>query len=858
MTSFEIVRCLCNHMENPLGIDSEPIFSWRMRSQERGNCQTAYRIVVSRGEDVVWDSGRVESSENVSVHYEGAPLCPRTRYTWSVTAWDAAGRKADSAPMWFETGKLSELWSARWITAPFVKTDKTDEGALYLRREFAVKKGVRKARLYLCGLGFNTAFLSGKKVSENLLEPSFTRYDADVLYRVYDVTELLPSGSAALGVVLGNGWFNCFTQDAWNTRQAAWRATPRMICELHVEYEDGASQCIRSDAQWKASFGPITFNAIRNGEWYDARLEQPGWDSCGFDDSAWEPVEVVRSPGGILHAAEVQPVRVMKELQPTRFYRTDEGNWIFDFGQNFAGKVRLTALGPAGTCICLRYCEELTPDGRHVDQSALKGFVRSGEFQTDRYTKKSDDAEVWEPQFVYHGFRYVEIEGLPQQMDEPCVVGLVMHTAFERTGSFTCSDPALETIQRMCHWSSISNCMGVPTDCPHREKNAWTGDLGAAHDQLLFNYDAFLFLQKWMEDLVTSQRPDGAIPCICPSTGWGYHWGNGPDWSMVLTTLPWALYCQTGDKELLRRYYPAICRHFSFMAGMEQDGLLHYGIGDWCAPFEGPALSVNMSSFKAPVALTDTACYYHAADLLSRMSRILGYEDPYRAQCERIRAAFLREFVSPEGEVAGACQTSDGCVVYHHFLEPETEKHLLDTLVSRIEANGWYIDYGILGSKYVLNMLGEYGRADVIYKMITRPDNPGYLYWASQGCTTLAECWNLGGSHNHVMFSDVSAVFYRYFAGIRPCEDAPAYRRVRIAPALDLDISSLSCHLETPHGTLAVAWEHRQDMVEFSVTVPFGTTAELQLPSCVRAEEQGKVLEAGSYTFVWKVDKEES
>ena len=276
MTSFEIVRCLCNRMENPLGIDRAPVFSWSMRSDERGGRQTAYRIVVLHGKEIVWDSGRVESDENVSVHYAGAPLCPRTRYVWRAIAWDAAGREAHSAPAWFETGKLSEPWAARWIAAPFVKTDKTDEGAPYLRREFFVKGTVRCARLYLCGLGFCEAFLNGANVSENLLEPSFTRYDADVLYRAYDVTELLSAGGAALGVVLGNGWFNCFTQDAWNTRQAAWRASPRMLCELHIEYEDGASECICSDAAWKASSGPIVFNAIRNGEWYDARLEQPG------------------------------------------------------------------------------------------------------------------------------------------------------------------------------------------------------------------------------------------------------------------------------------------------------------------------------------------------------------------------------------------------------------------------------------------------------------------------------------------------------------------------------------------------------------------------------------------------------
>ena len=410
------------------------------------------------------------------------------------------------------------------------------------------------------------------------------------------------------------------------------------------------------------------------------------------------------------------------------------------------------------------------------------------------------------------------------------------------------------TIQRLCHWSSISNCQGVPTDCPHREKNAWTGDAGTVHDQLLLNYDAFLFLEKWLDDLCQSQRPNGSIPCVCPSTGWGYNWGNGPDWSMVLTTLPWALYEQTGDAAILARYYPFICRHFDFMSSMAVDGIVNYGIGDWCAPFDGPAISVNMSTFKAPVALTDTACYYRSARMLSKMSRVLGLDDPYLARSEEIRAALLRNFVDADtGEVAGACQTSDGCVAFHHLLKPQEEARLMERLAERIAQNGWHIDYGILGSKYVLNMLGEYGRTDVIYKMLTREDYPGYLYWVDHGCTTLAECWNLGGSHNHYMFSDVSAVFYRYFAGIRPDGDIPAYRSFLLAPALDLAIDTLSCSVESPHGTIFAGWKKDGDTVTFTAGVPFGTTARLRLPAGVQAPENGAMLDGGRHEFCWKI-----
>ena len=861
---FEIVHCTCNHQENVLGIDRLPCFGWQMRSDEPGDIQTAGRIIVSAdfdnvqmGKGDVWDSGWIEGSENVSVSYQGKALEPRTRYYWRVMAKNRSGETAQSAISFFETGKMEEAWKAKWISAPFLKMDKTDAGAPYLRRTFSLRGRVQSARMYICGLGYYEAFIEGCIISENLLEPPFTKYDALSYYRVYDVTEYIPAaGQATLGVVLGNGWYNCFTEDAWNIRQADWRAIPKLLCELYLVYEDGTQDCICSDGSWKTASGPITFNSIRNGEYYDARLELPGWNESGYVQEGWQDAVVVRGAGGELRAAEVQPIRVMEELEPVSCYRTAEGHWIFDLGQNFAGKVRLMTYGPTGCEIILRYSEELTQDRQHVDQKHLSGFVRSGEFQTDRYRKKSDEPEEWTPQFVYHGFRYVEVEGLPEELPGPCIKGLVMHTSFCRTGTFSCSDETLTVIQKLCHWSSISNCQGVPTDCPHREKNAWTGDAGVVADQLLLNYDVFLFLEKWMDDLCLSQRPNGCIPWVCPSTGWGYNWGNGPDWSMVLTTLPWALYEQTGDVSILKRYYPYICRHFEFMSSMAVDNIVDYGIGDWCAPFEGPALAVNMGSFRSPVALTDTACYYRSACILSKMSRILGYEDPYRVKSEEIKEALLNKFVDPEtGEVAGDCQTSDGCVAFHHLLDPEVERRLMERLAERIKENGWHIDYGILGSKYVLNMLGEYGRTDVIYKMLTRKDYPGYLYWVENGCTTLAECWNLGGSHNHYMFSDVSAVFYRYFAGIRPCQDEAAWRRFILAPALHLDIKTLSCSVESPHGKIAASWKKEGETVTFTAEIPFGTTARLCLPDEVCADENGKLLESGRHEFCWKLKK---
>lgn len=864
-TGFRVMGCLCDYQEDPLGIDENPVFSWKMDSDMTGDFQSAYRIVVRKETDagkqgdikgreagtVIWDSGKVESRQNISVPYEGTLLEPRTGYEWQVTVWNSKKEQARGRISRFETGKREEPWSARWIGAPWCKLDRDDEAAPYFRKTFPVLKKVRKARLYICGLGVYEAWLEGKRISDYLLEPAYTKYDATALYRVYDVTDYLPEeGRVTLGVILGNSWYNCFTKDAWNAPQSTWRAVPKFLSELYMEYEDGSQTCICSDTSWKASKGPIIFNSVRSGEHYDGRLEQEHWNESCFDDSSWVGAIQLRGPGGIVKPAQGAPVRGVQTLQAIGSYVTEEGHRIFDFGQNMAGKAELTADGPAGSEWILRYGEELTADGQHVDQSHLRCFIREGEFQTDHYRKKGEQTETWSSRFVYHGFRYVELETVGGRPEKADVTAVVMHTDFRKTGLFNCSDERLNTIQHMCQWSSYSNAMGLPTSDPHREKNAWTGDNGFAAEQLLLNFDSFHILMQWLDSVCDCQRADGAIPCVCPSTGWGFNWGNGPDWSLVLTTLPWLLYRHTGNKQILEKYYPYICRHFEFMRSMEMEGVLNYGIGDWCAPFDGPAVSVNMESFKAPTPLTDTACYYEAADILDRMSRILDAPNPYAFYKEEIRQTLLHRFVKAHLEIEGDCQTSDGCLAWNHVLTKEEEEQVVKRLADRIVEAGYHLDFGVLGQRYVMESLGDHGYTELLYKMLCQNTYPGYLYLAEHGCTTLTECWNLGGSHNHVMFSHVSAIMYRYIAGLRLCNDAPGMTGFVLAPSLLTE--TMECSYDTPHGLLSVEWRMEKEQALVTIKVPFGTSARLLIPSCVQEAETEILLESGRHAFKWR------
>lgn len=845
---LELYDLRCNHQQKPTAIDDLPVFSWKVRSGFPGDAQTGYRLIVKAGNAMVWDSGVVDSSDHCVVPDEGLALCAKTQYQWTVAIRNRSGVWAE-ADSQFETGKYGQPWAGRWISAPWCKLDRDDQAAVYLRKTISIEQPAACARLYICGLGLYEAWMDGKRISDIELEPAYTKYDAEVLYRVFDVTEQLQqAGPHTLGVILGNGWYNCFTKDAWNAPQSTWRGIPRLLCELTVSHADGAVTQIVSDTSWKTSRGPIVFNANRSGEHYDARLERPLWCCPALDDRDWQPAIQVRSPGGWIKAAQGYPIRVVERFTPKQSWQTEEGHRIFDFGQNLAGRARLTVWGPAGSEYILRYAEELTSDGQHVDQSHLRCFIREGEFQTDRYISDGNGKKRWASRFVYHGFRYVELETVGATPSSAELDAEVLHTDYPLSGQFDCSDPDLNMIQQMALWSTRSNSMGLPTSDPHREKNAWTGDNGFASEQMLLNYDSLLMQSQWLDSVCDCQRIDGAIPCVCPSTGWGFNWGNGPDWSLVLTQMPWRFYCSTGDRRFLEKAFPYVEKHFRFMESMANDEILDYGIGDWCAPFEGPAVSVNMESFKAPRALTDTLCYYEAAVLLGKMCETLGRENPYKEKQQRIRQALLKHFVTLDLEVKGDCQTSDAGVVWNHLLDAADEKVIADRLVKRISENGNHLDFGVLGQRYVMEVLGESGHVEKLFLMLKNPTYPGYLHLARNGCTTLTECWNLGGSHNHMMFSHVSAILYKYIAGLKADEEAGS-GALLVRPSLMTD--RMDCWEETRYGRFSVQWEKREDGAEITVEVPFGCHARLIPPNTARAEEE--VLTCGIHRRHWKL-----
>jgi len=833
----------CNHTTNPLGIDSNPAFSWRSDA----GAQKAYRICVASCDDRLqngnfdWDSGKVDSDRSQYIEYEGKPLSPRKCYVWQVTVWNTDKSVCEEQGT-FETGKRDEKWSARWIAADHHRKPDDSVDAPYLRKTFALATKPANARLYICSPGYFDAYLNGNRVIDEELATPFTKYDARLLYSTYDVTDLLTEGDNALGALIGNGWYNCFTQDVWNSKQASWRHIAKLIAELHIEFEDGSHQVVVTDSSWKGAPSPIVFNGIRNGEHFDARLTQSGWDAAGFDDTEWASTKVVRPTGGKLLATEMEPIRITQIIEPVKDWQTREGAYVFDAGQNVAGIAEITVDGADGDEVVIKYSEKLQEDGVNIWPGSVSGFVRSGEFQTDRFFPSGNGPETWRPRFVYHGFQYIEVSGCT---NKPKVKAVLLHTDVGSSGELVFENDSLNALQAASRLAILTNLHGLPTDDPHREKNAWTGDVSVSAEAMLLNFHTTPLLRKWLTDVRDAQKPDGALPCVVPSTGWGYNWGNGPDWSSALTHIPWQIYLYTGDERILHENYEAIKRHFGYMDSMAEDGIVHYGIGDWCAPFEGKALAVNMSSFKCPTEVTDTGYYYNAADTISRMARILDLPDDehdYRAAAVDIKSAFRREFYDSESHtVAGDCQTATACMLYHGLQEDAEHDAILNRLLQQIEEKDHHQDTGILGNKYIYNVLGEAGRMDVAMRMVLNDTYPSFKNWMDLGATTLWECWNGEGSQNHHMFSDISASMYKYLAGIQPDECNPGFGHIRLNPGLNSGLPSVSCAHDSPYGKIQVSWVRSGGSASLDLGIPSGCHATLDLPKGMKTNVSNEI-----------------
>ncbi|HEX8324143.1 MAG TPA: family 78 glycoside hydrolase catalytic domain [Tepidisphaeraceae bacterium] len=837
MAQSDVFDLTCEWLTSPLGIDvRRPRLGWKLAGDSVR--QIAYRLRVSSTPNTaaadLWDSGRVVSGNAIGIHYDGQTVGSRQRCWWDVTVETSAVRSTTSEPSWWETGLLSPTdFVAKWINTGREHHNWQAKvlAAPLLRKSFALPTGVRSARAYVCGLGYHELQVNGRRAGDRVLQPIVSQYDRRSRYVTYDITDLLQAGDNAIGVILGNGWYNAHTADVWHFDKAPWRDYPKLWLQADVTLDDGTTIRVISDATWKTASSAITFDGLRNGETYDAKQESSGWSTGVFDDSAWAHTVVVPGPGGVLSAQWGPACHVAETLLAVGRHELSPGVAVYDFGQNLTGHARIRVSGAAGQTVVLQYAERVAADG-DIDVADVGRFIKSGDVQTDRFTPATDATETWEPRFTYHGFRYVRVAGLTPSA-EVDIEARVVETELPPAGDYTASDDLLNKIHAATRRGFRGNFTGIPTDCPHREKNGWTGDAQLAAEAGLLNFRVGPAYHEWVETLVDAQRPSGQLPGIVPTSGWGFNWGSGPAWDAALLLIPWNVYLYTADDAMIRQHYGAMCRYMDFCASMANGHVLDFGLGDW--------LHVDKSR-RPGVALTSTAYYFTFARLMVRFARLLnrpGDVDAFDALGRDIRVAFNARFHRGDGAYDNAGQTAQACVLYHGLAEESGIGRVVERLVDAVHAHDDRPDFGILGAQWVPRALADHGHTALAYRLLTQRAYPGWAWWIEQtGATTLYESWDGRSSRNHVMFGDIDAWMFHYVAGLRPDPQRPGFRHALVRPFFPDTLRSFDAWHETPGGRLRSTWQRDGTVVRLSVTVPPNGTASVMLPDG-RAQDAG-------------------
>lgn len=849
----------CEYQVNPLALDTDrPRLSWEVTDGRRGAVQSAYQVLAAttveklqEGRADLWDSGRVSSDQSNQIQYAGAPLHSGMRVYWKVRTWDSHGSPSPfSQAAWWETGLLRpEDWRATWICSnePLPDRDELfyqDNPAPLFRKEVQIRKPVRWARAYVSGLGYYELHINGRRVGDHVLDPGWTTYSKRVLYSAYDVTSMLKQGANAIGAMLGNGWYNPLPIrlfGRWNLRKILDVGKPRLILQLEVAYADGSRETFVTDETWRVGLGPVLRNSIYLGEVYDARREVPGWDAPGFDDSGWPHAVGATEPVGPLVAQMAPPIRVCRVLKPVKLTEPKPGVFIFDLGQNFAGWVRLRVRGEAGTSVTMRYGELLYPDGTLNCMTSACTQIKDGHIdggpgaprdalQTDTYILKGGGPEEYCPRFTWHGFRYVEVTGYPGRPTLEAVEGLQLHSAVEEAGSFRCSNELLNRIQSLCMWAQLSNMFSVQSDCPHRERLGYGGDIVAASEMALMNLDMAAFYTKAVRDLQDAARPNGGMTETSPFVGIadrGLGGDSGPiGWGTAYPLLQWQLYQYHGDKRLMEEQYPTTKRWMEFLQSKAKDNCIDVCISD------------HESVVQKPEALTATAFYYYNAWMASRIARTLGRNadaDQYERLAEQIRGAFNKRFlVAGTGRYDTATQACQAFALYMGLTPDQERDAALGVLVKDIlELHSGHLTTGIFGTKYMLNALTDMGRADVAYTIATQRTYPSYGYMLEHGATTLWESWRLDEytySHNHPMFGSISEWFYKALGGINPDPERPGFQRMLIRPQPVGDLEWARTEHRTMYGLVRTAWRKAAGGLRFDVSLPANTSALVMVP----------------------------
>ena len=723
--------------------------------------------------------------------------------------------------------------------------------APYLRKTVHIGNDIAKAEISVCGLGFYRFWLNGVELTRGHLSPYVSAADDVMDYDVYDLTDALIPGENVLGFLLGNGMQNGFGGYVWNFEKASWRSAPKLAVCLRLTDADGSVTEIEADETFVCAPSPTVSDELRMGEEYDARLEIPGWNLPGFDDSAWTSAIPAETPRGESVVCEAHPIVCTYELKPVdirsdvelTFARRSERfvGYLYDFGENCAGVPTLRITGQPGQKISMIFGEHVGEDGTFTVDNLW--FIRDEYIdmplyvQRDDYICKGGEEEIWTPSFTYHGFRYALVWGItPEQATKDLLTYKVMNTELESRGGFTCSDEIVNKLQRMTEIATLANFYHFPTDCPHREKNGWTGDAVLSAEHTLLNYDAADNYYEWMRHIRASMESEGNFPSIVPTAN---HWGNdvNPAWDEVLIHIPYMVYRFTGRKDIVEEALPEIWRYVNqLIAVTDARGLVCVGLGDWCAPY----------GLRSPVQFTSSVVCMEMCREAAFLFRLCGRNaqaDFCQTMSDNFRTAIRSHLIDWSNYTVIGCntphmgsQTSQAMAIYYNIFTEDEKPAAFRVLLEKIKEENDHLDTGVLGARVIFFVLSQFGHSDLAHKIMVDPVAPSYGHWVARGETSLCEdilpFEQCRSSLNHHFWGSISAWFIQCIAGIHFNPNADDLNRVDITPHFVTGLSQAEAYHIAPGGKITVAWQRTgEKTVDLTLTVPQGMRGNLILES---------------------------
>ncbi|MGN6439342.1 MAG: glycoside hydrolase family 78 protein [Agriterribacter sp.] len=865
-TPFQIANLRCEYLNNPLGIDAaHPRFSWEMVSAERGKSQKAYQLIVAdseeaigRNEGNVWNSGKVTANESFHISYNGKPLASGKDYFWKLQIWDEQNNASGwSEAQHFSMGLLSKTdWKAKWIGAPTVQpVTAQDENIIppspLLRKEFAIKKQVKKAKLYATALGVYEMYLNGKKIGDRILAPEWTDYFTRVQYQTYDVTEMLTGNTNVIGAMLADGWYAGVLFTHGKPQRGNYGFDRRLLAQLEIEFTDGSKELVVTDESWKILLdGPMKEASIFDGELFDARYIPAKWMEPGLDTRRWDDVAVDNTVKITLNAQINEPIRIVKEIKPINVFRAPNGNYIFDMGQNMAGWVHIKLPYNPGKKIIMRHAEILMEDSTLYTQN-----LRTAK-QTDTYIPARETTIDYQPRFTYHGFRFVEVAGLTQPPTVENVTGKVVASASELVSDFSSSHNDINRLWKNIVWTQLSNLHGIPEDCPQRdERCGWMGDAQIFCQTAIYNMDLGAFYSKWFKDIRDRQTPEGRYPNYAPQVGMTFY--DAPGWTDAGIIIPWKAYLNYGDKRILEQHYQSM-KQFIDHVYKENPNLIRVkavgqDYGDWVNGNTIKATGYPTDKGSVPKDLFSTAFFAYSTQILADASKVLGKKKEYAFYnnlAKKIKAVFVKEFIDKDGRVKGETQAGYALALEFNLMPENLRANAAKLMVDAIAEYDYRVSTGIQTITRMMNQLSQNNHTDIAYRLLESRRFPSWLYSVDQGATTIWERWDgyvkgrgfqrwQMNSFNQYAIGSVGEWMHNTIIGINYDEAQPGYRHFILKPTPGGSLTWAKGSYKAITGKIEVSWKKEGSTLSVEVDIPANTTATLILPATKDITENG-------------------